>query len=292
MRLATLSFCNDIDFADWSSYQEVHRCLREEFGLAVEDSFWLFDPLGSEMALFKTTMRDKGPYHNEILADIRDGRLTILHAGGNFDHNTGFQPSRGLLAEGLDYLRRHAQVPAIWTNHGDEGNVQNIGWAGGNYQQGDAPSSDAFILDILLQHGVRFFWTDQHTSNDFVFAAPGRPGQKILRKEMTRAGFTINGFARYRGPLPKAPDAETLGKQISQTHVEDLIAERGDVVIYQHWCVHRTTAGKPLTARAPIFPSESHNALRMLARFRDRQQLRVLPLLDLLQEHALLAAVA
>ncbi len=289
MRLPTIAFCNDIDFATWSSYREVHRCLREEYGLDLEDSFWLFDPLGSELALFKSSLKQKGTYHDEILEEIRRRRLTILHACGNFDRNTAFQPTRRLLAEGLDYLRRHASIPSIWTNHGDEGNIQNIGWRDATYQQGDLPSSDAFILDMLLQQGIRYFWTDRHTSNDFVFAPPGRAGQRIVHQEMTRAGLTINAFVRYRGSLPKAPDAETLGKQLSQAHLEALIAQRGDVVIYQHWCVHRASDGRAFTARPPIFPAESKQALQRLARHRDRNELRILPLADLLKEHTSIA---
>ena len=54
---ATLAFCNDIDFADWATYREVHRVLDGEFGFAAEASFWLFEPAGGEMALFTNSVR-------------------------------------------------------------------------------------------------------------------------------------------------------------------------------------------------------------------------------------------
>ena len=156
--VATLALCNDIDFADWDTYRAAHHELREEFGIDAEDSFWLFDPAGSDMALFKSSLNEKGPRHDELLADIQIGRLNILHAAGNFDFATTDQrPTRRMIADGLDYLAEHARVPEVWTNHGDTGNLQNIGWPGCTYQCGDNPAADSYVLDLLLQHGVRYF---------------------------------------------------------------------------------------------------------------------------------------
>ena len=285
MRSPTLSFCNDIDFASWASYQEVHRCLREEYGLHLEDSFWLFDPLGSELALFGADMTHKGPRHDELLEEIRGGRLSILHSAGNFDKNTGVIPSRSLIGDGLAYLHAHAKVPRIWSNHGDEGNIQNIGWGERTYHQGDDPSSSVYILDLLLQYGCRFFWTDRLTTNRFSSTAPGKRRDPILSWEPTRAGLEIMGFRRYRGDFPKAPDAVTFGKQLSPQHLEELLADQGDAIIYQHWCVHRTPEGTPFTAGAPIFPNETRASLANVARLRNQNQIRVSDLYSLLCEH-------
>ena len=250
-----LAFCNDIDFADWATYREVHHVLSEEFGIEAEDSFWLFDPGGSEMALFKGSMSEKGVRHDELLDEIQNGRLTILHSAGNFSRsNTALRPCRRQIAECLAYVRERAKIPQIWTNHGDEGDIQNIGGEAPTYQKGDDPSSEIYLLDLLLQSGFRFFWTDHHSSNEFIFLPMSPPYPQLLVKEKTRSGHTITCFLRYRGALPKAPDAQTLGQQLTEQNMERLIQSKGATVIYQHWCTHRDREGRPYTASRPIFP--------------------------------------
>lgn len=282
---ATLAFCNDIDFSDWATYREVHRVLGDEFGLAAEDSFWLFDPAGGEMALFKNSVHDKGPRHEEILEEIRAGRMTILHSAGNFSlTNTDQRCGRAQVAEALAYLQVHARVPAVWTNHGDSGDLQNIGGAQPVYQQGDLPESDTYLLDLLLHYGVRYFWTDAGSRNQFVLESPAG-GESILRQERTRSGQTITCFLRYRGPLANAPDAETIGQQLTDANLSALATVAGTTIVYQHWCVHRDSQGRPFTARRPVFPPASVAALRQLAVYRDRGDIDVVPLAALL--HAL-----
>lgn len=284
---ARIAFANDIDCADWAAYEAAHRELSEEFGIETEDSFWIFDPAGSEMALFGASLDEKGPRHDELLERIAAGRLTIMHTVGNFNRcDTDVRPTRQLMAEGLAYLQEHARVPAIWTNHGDEGNVQNIGWPGATYQEGDDPSSPAYVLDLLLQSGVRWFWTDRHTTNDFGNAtAPGRD-DSLVRAEPTRAGMTIQCFVRFRGALPKAPDAETLGQQITPRRLDQLASSGRAAVIYQHWCVHRDASGRPHTAQGPIFPPDSRAALRQLCQRRDAGAIEIVRLGQLLDDCA------
>lgn len=279
---ATLSFCNDIDYSDWATYREVHRVLWEEYGIEAEDSFWLFDPAGGDMALFKNSVADKGRRHDEILEEIRAGRMAILHSAGNFSlTNTDLRCQRAQVAEGLAYLRAEARVPTVWTNHGDIGDIQNVGGAQPTYQQGDQPASDAYLVDLLLHYGVRYFWNDAGSRNDFVLEAPGRDGA-ILQREHTRSGQIITCFLRYRGALAKAPDAETIGRQLSAENLSSLAAEQGTTIVYQHWCLHRDAQGRPFTACRPVFPPESVEGLRRLAAHRDRGEIDIVPLTALL----------
>jgi len=283
--LPSLAFCNDVDYSNWATYREVHRVLSEEYGLPAEDSFWLFDPRGSEMALFKKSLHEKGPRHDELLEAMAKGRLPILHGGGNFScSNTEVRSSRSLIGAGLAYVRERGVMPTIWTNHGDDGDIQNIGGSAWTYQQGDDPASAAYILDLLLQGGARFFWTDRHASNDFVFSAKRSGKQPLLVKERTRSGHNITCFFRYRGALPKAPDAQTLGLQLSGVNLDRLVRTGGVTVIYQHWGVHRDQEGRPRTACEPIFPAESLAGLRRLQQYRDRGLIRVVPLTKLLND--------
>lgn len=278
---ATLAFCNDIDFSDWATYRDVHRELGA-LGLAAEDSFWLFDPAGGEMALFKNSVHEKGPRHDEILEEIRSGRMAILHSAGNFSlTNTDQRCAREQVAEALAYLQAHARVPTVWTNHGDTGDIQNIGGAQPVYQQGDQPGSEAYVLDLLLHYGVRYFWNDAGSRNEFVLQSPG--GGSILQREGTRSGHAITCFLRYRGALAKAPDAETIGQQLTDANLSALVAARGTTIVYQHWCLHRDAQGRPFTARRPVFPPASSAALRQLAAFRDRGEIDIVPLSQLLR---------
>lgn len=286
--MALLSFCNDIDFADWATYREAHHVLENEFGFQAEDSFWLFDPAGSEMALFADSLSRKGPRHDELLEDVRTGRLAILHGAGNYSRtNTSVRPCRSLVAEGLAYLREHARVPTVWTNHGDHGDVTNLGGASPVYQQGDDPGSDVYVLDLLLQSGVRFFSMDHHACNTFAFSADGLAWTPLLVREVSRTGHAISCFLRYRGALPKAPDARTLALQLSEENVDSLIRSDGVTVVYQHWCVHRDEHGGPHTAGRPVFPRESSAALARLARYREQGYLNVEPLTGLLSNCSL-----
>lgn len=279
---ARLAFCNDIDFSDWATYIEAHRELAAA-GLTSEDSFWLFDPAGGEMALFKDSIDAKGPRHEEILEEVAAGRMAILHSAGNFSlTNSPSRCTRAMVADGLAYLREHARVPAIWSNHGDVGDIQNIGGSQPVYQQGDAPASPTYLLDLLLHYGVRYFWVDHGSRNEFVLQSPS--GGAILQRERTRSGQVITCFLRYRGALAKAPDAQTLSQQLTEENLQALVAAGGSTIVYQHWCLHRDGEGRPATAGRPVFPDASAAALRRVAALRDAGQLRVLPLTELLDD--------
>ncbi|OLP16497.1 hypothetical protein BST81_21200 [Leptolyngbya sp. 'hensonii'] len=286
--LPSLTFCNDIDFSDWQTYQEVHRILLEEFGIVTTDSFWLFAPAGSDMALFKSNCQEKGPKHDELLEEILAGRLNILHSAGNFSQtDTSVRSSRGMISEALQYLSDHARIPQIWTNHGDIGDIQNIGGSSPYYQEGDLPSSETYIVDLLLHYGVRFFWLDYHCSNTFVFERADTGNNPLWSLETTRSGHQIRCFRRFRGALPKAPTALTLGDQLSASNLEALAtSDRGVTIIYQHWCAHRDASGKAIVAGRPIFPETAMLGLKQLVKLREQQRIALMPLEELLNQCA------
>ena len=283
--MGRLAFCNDVDFSDWSTYLEVHRELAAE-GIEAEDSFWLFDPAGGDMALFKDSVLEKGPRHDEILEEIAAGRMAILHSAGNFSFtNSPIRCTREMAAEALAYLHEHARVPLIWTNHGDSGDIQNIGGEHPVYQQGDDPASDAYLLDLLLHYGVRYFWNDHGSRNQFVLQSPDTDA-RILHVEGSRSGHHVGCFLRYRGALAKAPDAQTLWRQLTPENLQALVEADGTTIIYQHWCLHRDAEGRPFNAGRPVFPFESRAALRRLAALRDDGMLAIMPLTVLLESLA------
>jgi hypothetical protein len=280
---AYLAFSNDTEYLTWQAYKEVHHILREELGTDVEDSFWLFDPEGTDTALFKGSLSEKGKYHDELLQEISEGRMTILHSAGFFTNfHTEERPCRELIHAGLEYLSRHARIPKIWTNHGGEGDYTNIGGAKRTYQQGDDPSSNCYILDLLIHYGFEYYWTDIDSTNAFV--STRHDGMQPLISEVTTdAGFRIKTFRRYRGALPKAPDAQTLCLQLSDENLEALAQSDGATVIYQHWGVHRDDSGEPYSAASPVFPAESIQSIRRLGRYIHDGSIELKPLFDVLE---------
>jgi hypothetical protein len=280
---ARLAFCNDTEYMAWNAYKEIHHVLYEELGVEIEDSFWLFDPNGSDMALFARDIHEKGKYHDELMQEIKQGHLTILHSAGFFSNlNTPVSPTRELIHEGLAYLAQYACVPRIWTNHGDYGDIQNIGGANRHYHQGDDPAGDCYILDLLLQYGVQYFWTDIDASNDFVFT-DSSGCNPLIHDVVTDSGHRIHTFKRFRGALPKAPDAQTLSLQLTAGNLSQLVEENGACVIYQHWGVHRDDKKEPYSASSPVFPSTSVDSLKLLRKYVEQKKLEIVPLLALLE---------
>jgi hypothetical protein len=227
------------------------------------------------MALFCADVAQPGPRHDDLLAALRSGDLAVLHGIGDFSASD-LRPDRRAVADALRYLEEMAVVPRVWTNHGSEHDIQNIGGGQPQYQRGDDPGSEVYCLDLLLQHGIRYFWLDHHATNDFVDDRPP------LFRERTRAGFDIQCFRRFRGALARAPDAQTLARQLSRDNL-DALARTGQVaIIYQHWGVHRDCTGAPLPATPPVFPAASLRALELLADYRDRGVIEVVALPELL----------
>lgn len=280
LRVPSLAFCNDCDLMSWEGYQNVHR-LFDSLSLPVGDSFWLFDPSGGDFGLFKEDLTKKGPRHDELLEDIRSGRLDVIHSAGSYGarFNNGFRPNRALVAGALEYLSKHAVVPKIWTNHGDDNNIQNIG---GNepsyYHQGDNPDSETYLLDLLLEFGVDYFWIDRLLQN--------QPSAvyKVLSKETCRSGHVLNTFVRYFG-LTSSPNATNLGKQISNEYLDEIARTAQSSIIYQHWgCRHREDGWAYTADSFPILSDSSIESLERLADRHRKGQIQVKRLGQLLDE--------
>lgn len=277
-----LAFCSDCDLQTWDGYRAVHGFL-DDLGMPAGDSFWLFDPSGGEMALFGKDCREKGPRHDELLAEIAAGRLDVLHSAGSYGERfaQGLAPNRELIAEALDYLATHARVPKIWSNHGDANNIQNIGGASPlPYHNGDLPGSRCYLMDLLLQHGFEYFWIDGRLT-----VKAGQPSRLVAR-ERTRSGHDIKVFQRFIGEMPWSPNGQNVALQINQANLDAWLENDQNVILYQHWGCHHdadfwayTPSGHPLT-------EESQKALRWLAERRDKGEVEIVRLADLLAEEA------
>ena len=65
------------------------------------------------------------------------------------------------MVDALDEMKEMGIRPRIYVNHrGGTHMVRNLGGPWGYYQERDSPESSAYCLDLLLAHGIRYFWTD------------------------------------------------------------------------------------------------------------------------------------
>ncbi len=182
---AALAICNDIDGTTWSDFVALHRFLNttqstplgDGLGLPVGNSYWMytvrpdndpgfayFDDLDGRPSAFAPRMREW----------MRAGLLDVLHTYGNFSQHGGFR--RVHAERAAAELTRHHVRPAVWVNHGDVHNFQNIHGPGGErtslggraYHRGadGVPVRTVeYHLDITHELGIRFLWTGELTQD-------------------------------------------------------------------------------------------------------------------------------
>jgi SAM-dependent methyltransferase len=280
--MVKLAFCNDCDLQTWAGYKAVHATL-DALKLPAGDSFWLFDPSGNEMGLFRRDCTEKGPRHDELLEEIRAGRIDVFHSAGQYSarFGQGLRPNRKSIAEALDYLAKHARIPRIWSNHGDELCVQNIGAATPlGYHCGDDPASDCYILDLFFDAGVKYFWTDGRLVVD-----AGTP-HRIVATEETRSKHSIKVFSRFIGKMPWAPNAQNFSLQLNDQNLDCWLANDQNIVIYQHWGCHHDENRWAYSPKGDPLTEESRHALEWLSSRCAEGKVEVVRLIDLLESEA------
>lgn len=279
MASSSFAFCSDCDFMSWNGYLNIHSRL-DQLGLPAGDSFWLFDPSGSDMALFTHDLEHKGPKHDELLAEIVAGRIDVLHSAGSYGEkfNKGYRPDRRLIGGALEYLAKNGAAPKIWSNHGDAFNIQNIGGAvPQSYHRGDLPGSETFILDLLIEFGIDFFWLDRLLIND------PQGAYRLVSREQTRAGFDIRSFSRFMG-MAVSPNGQNLGRQLSEANLQAFQDRQQSTVLYQHWGCHHD-AGR-IAYTPPMgdeLTSSSIEGLERLAQAHHDGKIKVVRLTELLK---------
>ena len=283
-RQARLAFCNDPDFMTFAAHEDVHAFIQTSLGLPFTDSAYLIDLASEEeFAFFHGPELERGPHFERLVEYARQGRIAALHSVNVCIGDYPAAPSRSQIAFALSSLVELGIRIPIWTTHGSDRELANLGGATPVYQQGDHPASDAYALDLLLAAGVRWFWMDHHTTNVF---GQFHDGAGLLQPEATRAGFSISTFRRFRGALPKAPDVHSFAWQLNEEHLRDLVEHHASVVIYQHWGCRRDPTGKPLRAASPVLPESTRLALEKLAEYAADGRIQVVRVQDLLHDLA------
>lgn len=278
--MVKFAFSSDCDLMTWNGYLE-NKAFFKSLNLQLGDSFWLFDPSGGDMALFTYDLEHKGPYHNELLEEIRNGNLDVMHSIGSYGErfNNGFKPNRMLVKKALEYLKENAKVPKIWTNHGDIYNIQGIsGTKKINYRLGDDKESDIYLLDLLLEFGIEYFWLDHS-----LWRQENVP-YKILTEEIAQDGNKIKVFKRFMDKsIEWAGNAQNIDKQLSLDTLEKLVNIKQNTIFYTHWGCHHDNVYAFSPLESPLTNS-SKEAFKTFVDFTNNNDCKIVRLYDLLKE--------
>jgi len=170
---AALTICSDIDGTSLENFIEIHKFLNTNkntvlgrgLEIPIGDSFWMYDnPNITEHAFsyFKETTGNLSNAAPVIRDFIKCGILDVMHSYGNFATEKDF--SRRLAEMALEELSKQGLKIFVWTNHGGEESVQNIGK--NSIGKGDINSIEnqhIYHADLLMKYGMLFYW-DTETS--------------------------------------------------------------------------------------------------------------------------------
>jgi ABC-type polysaccharide/polyol phosphate transport system ATPase subunit len=265
---SAVAISNDCEFMTRRAYEDLHDIFMGKGGLCLEvtASAFLFATNSlchSSISYFDGVTFTPSENAEYIAEMMRLGWIDTIHAYGDFDLG-GF--SRKMAEVVLEEFKKHSLRVDIFTNHGSDRNLQNVGYRGlESYQKGDLPGNDSYHLDITRQLGVRYFWVDTA-----LISSPIAP-EPLLRKVQARDGSTLLLFNRYRGLAGKAaPNAGLLSEQLTVSDIDSIISNESLCIYYQHFGVHEKNPDGSFTANtAPYF---SADAMKVLSYLSSRQK--------------------
>lgn len=181
---AALTICSDIDGTTLDDFIEIHKFMNttettdlgEGLGLAIGDSFWMYDKPGLANSAF-AYFADLGGKQSAAAPIIRDfiraGILDVMHSYGNFATMGDF--SRSVATRAIEELNKHNLKVSVWTNHGGIESIQNIGalsWGKGDIPahegNGTAAHLDCYHSDVMSDYGIRFYWDSEASLTSLV----------------------------------------------------------------------------------------------------------------------------
>lgn len=238
-------------------------------GLEIGNSFWFFNSTDNyQLSYFKGLTSQLSSFAPVIRELWESGHIDTIHSWGNFDKG-GF--SRSFAETGLNELQKaNVKIPA-WVNHGIGLNHQKVG----NYPHmfGDDQSHEAYHLDLAIEAGCEYFWTGKVTH---VIGQDSHPTFSVQSKLMiqwlmkrTRYRHVVDPiyddgnqllfpiqfrdqtktweFIRYMNAWGKEQvlDIHDLATQLSPGMVNQLIKNRGFMLLYTHFNEHVNMDGLP-----------------------------------------------
>ena len=252
---AAIAFSNDCDFLSVDAAFALQRLFnsdQSEGGLALEfaDSFFFYEN-GKDFHTY-SYFEGRTKKHSLAAPMIRNllasGHIDTTHAIGDFEKG-GF--NRKLVeAAVLELDRCHLRIP-VFTNHGGHANVQNIGRVECLYTEaGDDLNSPFYILDLLDDVGIRYYWTNTSKTkwlsinptgdlvtehqrraprsgeqNSYrVVPLPYTPAwnynqRSVFEAIRNRSNAILQGFVRYDGFLPDGDSGVPIADLLTQLGV-------------------------------------------------------------------------
>ncbi|WP_290589181.1 hypothetical protein [Alicyclobacillus sp.] len=279
---AMLAISSDADHETLRKFNLIHEFLNttaptpfgKGLGLDISDSFFLYNgsnlthpidyanvPIRDEFTYFRG-VSDKPYFASVIDRYIHCGWIDTMHTFGDFSRQDASQTlfNRRLAVQGIQALKRAHDFVTVWTDHGNESNVDNFGAYGTrrfyDYQQGGNPKSPYHVTDLLIPYGIRFVWADQpsdvfgHDSIIYPLRLPdGRRVWGFWR--YTNSGYLRNGLPEWNWTVDDLASQLTIGNLL---HLEWW---HQYAIIAQHLCADNE--------RNPL-PQNAISALRLLAR--------------------------
>jgi hypothetical protein len=252
---------------------DAHRLLNSDddtpygpgLGLEIANSFWFysanpnrgftyFNGLGTEPSRFAPLFRKY----------LRAGLIDTLHTYGDFSQPNVF--CREFAIRALDEIRAQNLNVPVWVNHGNKHNIQNVN-KGVPYHQGAVAESVAYHSDLTAQAGVKFYWTSRLTKVvgqertltlrervNFDSGSPLLTVARLARAYATRGCATNallqlfevdDGRKLYVFPRFNNHDniwagifSEGLRRQLDRSVLDELVARRGYMIVYNHLLDH------------------------------------------------------
>jgi hypothetical protein len=260
-----LALNSDVEFTSWQTQLDLIEFFANQ-NLDVSFSFWGYGDLNLTWCLFDEANK-LTPYAKQFFPLARRGWFDTIHSFAGMEDGQGTTLSRERFCLFYKILREEGITPGVYTNHGGLGDTQNIGGSWASYQQGDVAHHSHYHLDLTLQHGVRFFWTDiDYDNNHRTFRLSSdqtSPNPPLFKTQVCRDGNKILRFKRHRGNLSYAPSLDNLVQQL-KPFVET--PPKGFSIVYQHLGVKRNDLGRPYSAASPYFNEEAHEIWKAFSR--------------------------
>jgi len=273
-----LAISSDIDnAASQETFTEIMEYFNTEsdtvfgrgLGLEVGNSFWFFSNSNRpQLSYFDGLTMDETSFAPIIRNMWQSGHIDTLHSWGNFDLG-GF--TRSIAQMALKELQKyHATIP-VWVNHGIGLNHQKVG----NYPNmfGDDPSHKAYHLDLAIKAGCEFFWTGKVThvigqESEMTFSVQSKlliqwlmkrtryrhvvdpiydDGNQLFFPIQFRDQTRFWEFIRFMNSWGKEQvlDIHDLATQLSPSILNQLIKNRGFMILYTHFNEHVNMNGLP-----------------------------------------------
>ena len=214
---AMAALVNDCDNLTPRAFERYHRFLNtrgqtiygEGLGLDVSDSFFAYTAApdySRVMTYFSGLDPDSEKDARRILRFYNAGWIDAVHALGDFSQSAGAASTGGVFTRELavrafDAFSRAGIYPAVWTDHGNEGNTQNFGSYGpfqsSRYKRGDdIYDAGSYHTDAAIGGGIKYVWDSDYCSR-FGFDFP-------LTAKTLRDGRKVWAFSRFTGGGNKA----------------------------------------------------------------------------------------